>query len=80
VTRDRLFKNAVYEQFARMGKGLSSLKRLKLPGLLCRGSYCIPAIEAVEKLRARGYRFVLAEEGVHEWRALGFALETAGED
>jgi len=46
----------------------------------CRGPYCILAIEAVEKLRARGYRAVLLGEGVHEWRALGFAVETAAED
>jgi len=46
----------------------------------CRGPYCILAVEAVKKLRARGYCAVLLGEGVHEWRALGFAVETAEDD
>jgi len=34
---NRLFKNAIYEQFARIGKAVSSPKRLELLDLLCQG-------------------------------------------
>jgi rhodanese-related sulfurtransferase/DNA-binding transcriptional ArsR family regulator len=40
----------------------------------CRGPYCVLAPEAVEKLRARGYRAVVLEDGVSEWRARGLPL------
>ena len=34
---NRLFKDAIYEQFARIGKAVSSPKRLELLDLLCQG-------------------------------------------
>jgi len=40
----------------------------------CRGPYCVLAIQAVEMLRAKGFRAVRLEEGVHDWRAMGFAV------
>jgi rhodanese-related sulfurtransferase len=40
----------------------------------CRGPYCVLAPEAVEVLRARGYRAVVLEDGVSEWRARGLPL------
>lgn len=45
----------------------------------CRGPYCVLAIEAVEKLRALGYRAVRLEDGVHDWRARGFEV-VSGEE
>jgi rhodanese-related sulfurtransferase/DNA-binding transcriptional ArsR family regulator len=42
----------------------------------CRGPYCVLAVEAVARLRARGYRAVRLEAGVPDWRALGLAVET----
>lgn len=44
----------------------------------CRGPYCVLAIEAVARLRARGFDAVRMEDGVPEWRARGFDVETAG--
>ena len=44
----------------------------------CRGPYCVLAPEAVELLRARGYRAVALGDGVAEWRARGLPV-TAGE-
>lgn len=35
--KNRLFKDAIYEQFARIGKAVSSPKRLELLDLLCQG-------------------------------------------
>lgn len=40
----------------------------------CRGPYCVLAIQAVETLYAKGYRAVRLEDGVQDWRALGFEL------
>src|SRR3990167_6825783 len=41
----------------------------------CRGPYCVLAIQAVETLRAKGYRAVRLEDGVLDWRARGYAIE-----
>jgi rhodanese-related sulfurtransferase/DNA-binding MarR family transcriptional regulator len=40
----------------------------------CRGPYCVLAPEAVQVLRARGYRAVVLEDGVSEWRARGLPV------
>jgi ArsR family transcriptional regulator len=42
----------------------------------CRGPYCVLAIEAVARLRARGYRALRLEAGVPDWRARGYPVET----
>ena len=42
----------------------------------CRGPYCVLAIQAVEMLRANSYRAVRLEEGMQDWRAHGFPVET----
>ena len=43
----------------------------------CRGPYCVMAIEAVERLRAHGYRAHRLEQGVADWRARGWRVATA---
>jgi rhodanese-related sulfurtransferase/DNA-binding transcriptional ArsR family regulator len=43
----------------------------------CRGSYCVMAIEAVEVLRKKGFRAQRMEQGVVDWRARGWRVETA---
>jgi len=40
----------------------------------CRGPYCVLAIQAVEVLRAKGFNAVRLEEGIQDWRALGFSV------
>ncbi|GMW03148.1 MAG: transcriptional regulator [Candidatus Hydrogenedentota bacterium] len=40
----------------------------------CRGPYCVLAVQAVEVLRAKGYRAVRLEDGVQDWRAHGFKV------
>jgi len=42
----------------------------------CRGPYCVLAPEAVELLRARGFRAVALDDGVAEWRAEGLPVGT----
>ncbi|MGB9587221.1 MAG: rhodanese-like domain-containing protein, partial [Armatimonadota bacterium] len=41
----------------------------------CRGPYCVLAIEAVERLRAKGFRAYPTREGVREWKSLGLEIE-----
>lgn len=41
----------------------------------CRGPYCVLAIEAVELLRAKGFRAFRLEDGVSEWQAHGYSIE-----
>lgn len=41
----------------------------------CRGPYCVLALEALVSLRRLGYRVRRLEEGVPEWRRLGFPVE-----
>ncbi len=43
----------------------------------CRGPYCIYAAEAVEFLRARGYRARRMTDGVPAWRARGYPVARA---
>jgi rhodanese-related sulfurtransferase len=62
---------------------LSKLKDLlfKLPRdreivAYCRGPYCVLSIEAVEFLRKNGFKAIRLEEGVQDWMAMGFSIET----
>jgi rhodanese-related sulfurtransferase len=41
---NRLFKDAIYEQFARIGKAISSPKRLELLDLLCQGERTVEVL------------------------------------
>jgi rhodanese-related sulfurtransferase len=45
----------------------------------CRGPYCVMAIEAVEALRNKGFRAHRMEQGVADWRARGWRVETGEE-
>lgn len=42
----------------------------------CRGPYCVMAVEAVELLRKKGFKAHRMEQGVVEWRARGWRVET----
>lgn len=44
MTADRRFKDAIYEQFARLGKAISAPKRLELLDLLCQGPRTVEAL------------------------------------
>lgn len=45
----------------------------------CRGPYCVMAVEAVELLRKHGYRARRMEQGVIDWRARGWRVQTQRE-
>ena len=53
---------------------LSRLPRKKEVVAYCRGPYCLMSFEAVEKLRARGWRARRLENGLPEWRAAGLPV------
>ena len=54
---------------------LSDLPRDQEIVAYCRGPYCVLAVQAVETLRAKGYRAVRLEDGVLDWRARGYKVE-----
>jgi rhodanese-related sulfurtransferase len=73
---NRTFKDAIYEQFARVGKAVSSPRRLELLDLLCQGPRAVEVLSkesgltianASQHLQVlRGARLVEAEkEGLH---------------
>lgn len=44
----------------------------------CRGPYCVMALDAVDLLRRKGFRAHRLEQGVAEWRARGWRVESGG--
>lgn len=40
----------------------------------CRGPYCVLSVQAVEILRAKGFKAVRIEEGIQDFRAMGFTI------
>lgn len=44
----------------------------------CRGPYCVMAVEAVELLRKKGFKANRMEQGVVDWRARGWRVESEG--
>lgn len=58
-------------------KRLSAIPRSREVVAYCRGPYCVFAIDAVNLLRARGYRATRMEEGIPEWRARGLPVEVS---
>jgi rhodanese-related sulfurtransferase len=53
---------------------LSDLPRNQEIVAYCRGPYCVLSIQAVEMLRAKGFKAVRIEEGIQDFRALGFPI------
>ena len=45
----------------------------------CRGPYCVMALEAVLLLRAKGFEAHRMEQGVVDWRARGWPVQSEGE-
>jgi rhodanese-related sulfurtransferase len=60
-------------------KRLAELPKGREVVAYCRGPYCVMAIEAVGLLRKRGFRAHRMEQGVADWRARGWRVETSDE-
>lgn len=54
-----------------LARRLSEVPRDREVVAYCRGPYCVYALEAVQLLRARGYRARRMQGGLPEWRAEG---------
>lgn len=61
---------------AELRRRLAELPRDREIVAYCRGPYCVLSAEAVEILRAEGFRAVRMEEGVQEWQQRGLSIET----
>jgi rhodanese-related sulfurtransferase len=53
---------------------LSDLPRDQEIVAYCRGPYCVLSVQAVEMLRERGFKAVRIEEGIQDFRAMGFHI------
>ncbi|MCP4622132.1 MAG: metalloregulator ArsR/SmtB family transcription factor [bacterium] len=53
---------------------LSDLPRDQEIVAYCRGPYCVLSMQAVEILRAEGFKAVRIEEGIQDFRAMGFPI------
>ena len=49
--KSRQFKDAVYEQFARIGKAISAPKRIELLDLLCQGPRTVGSSSTINTKR-----------------------------
>ncbi|HZJ54800.1 MAG TPA: metalloregulator ArsR/SmtB family transcription factor [Myxococcaceae bacterium] len=58
---------------------LKELPKLRDVVAYCRGPYCVMALEAVELLREQGFLAHRMEEGIADWRARGWRIESEGD-
>jgi len=62
---------------AEIEQRLSELPKNRQIVAYCRGPFCMLSEEAIRLLAKRGYRVRKIPDGVSEWRAAGFRLETS---
>jgi rhodanese-related sulfurtransferase len=67
---------AVSIPLTELERRIRELPREKEIVAYCRGPYCLLAVEAVEILRAKGFRATHCADGVPEWRSVGLPVET----
>jgi len=58
---------------------LSNLPRGQEIVAYCRGPYCVLSVIAVEMLRAEGFQAIRIEEGIQNFRAMGFSIAVGKE-
>lgn len=61
----------------RLDAAIAALPRDREIVAYCRGPYCVLSFDAVEALRARGFKARRLEDGFPEWKAAGLAVATA---
>jgi rhodanese-related sulfurtransferase len=64
---------------ADLGKRLGEMGKRRDVVAYCRGPYCVMALDAVALLRRKGFRAHRMEQGVPEWRAQGWRVETGAD-
>jgi len=70
---------AISVPLADLPKRIGELPKRRDVVAYCRGPYCVMALDAVDLLRRKGFRAHRMEQGVPDWRAQGWRVET-GED
>jgi rhodanese-related sulfurtransferase len=68
---------AISVPLADLPKRMKELQRRRDVVAYCRGPYCVMAVDAVEMLRKKGFRATRFDEGVIEWRARGWRVDTS---
>lgn len=61
----------------RLEAAMAGLPRDREVIAYCRGPYCVLSFDAVEALRAQGFRARRMEDGFPEWKAAGLTVEAA---
>jgi rhodanese-related sulfurtransferase/DNA-binding transcriptional ArsR family regulator len=67
---------AISMPLAEVADRAAELPRRREVVAYCRGPYCVMALDAVAVLRGQGFRAQRLEDGVLEWRARGWRLES----
>ena len=60
-----------------LAKRLKELSKTKEVVAYCRGPYCLMSFDAVELLRAKGYKARRLDGGLPQWRLAGLPVESA---
>ncbi len=68
-------RGAINVPLAELEKRLHQLPRSQEIIAYCRGPYCLLSVDAVGKLRSKGYAARRLEEGYPEWKSSGFPVE-----
>jgi rhodanese-related sulfurtransferase len=70
---------AISVPLAELGRRVRELPKRRDIVAYCRGPYCVMALDAVDLLRRKGFRAHRMEQGVPEWRARGWRVETGAD-
>jgi rhodanese-related sulfurtransferase len=70
---------AIFVPPGEVERRLKSLPQDKEIVAYCRGRYCIWAVQAVKILRKHGFSAKRMEQGIPEWRLLGFPVDVGAE-
>ncbi|MBI2569130.1 MAG: metalloregulator ArsR/SmtB family transcription factor [Candidatus Schekmanbacteria bacterium] len=65
---------------AELDRRLAELPKDREIVAYCRGPYCVMAVQAVEALRARGFRARRCDSSIHDWRSRGLSVAVGGSE
>ncbi|HJR35139.1 MAG TPA: metalloregulator ArsR/SmtB family transcription factor [Gemmatimonadales bacterium] len=68
---------AISVPLAELERRLARIPRNRPVVAYCRGPYCVLSVEAVQRLRKRGYNARRLETGFPDWKAAGWPIEVS---
>ena len=71
---------AISVPLTELERRLARIPKRRLVVAYCRGPYGVLSVQAVEKLRKRGYRAVRLNEGLPDWKAARLPVLTGADD